>query len=197
MNTARSHDVPALIQSLVSEERDGTPQLVLVDDYLERKELAEALQSEAAVYGLEARPYDDILQADERWPSLEPARHAAIVLVDSGKGREWGEYLSANREQLPGWVRFLIVLVMPPDVPALATPAFFSWAKGNPLIEHLAIEPAVAEALSAEGELEAMRRETGWTPSEYIDAWRRGDLPDTHRHAVWLNLAYAVTRGAD
>jgi hypothetical protein len=197
MSTARSHNVPALIQTLVSEERDGTPQLVLVDNYLKRQDLAEALRREVAVYGLEAMSYQNRQQADEGLPALVPERHVAIALVDSGKGHDWGEYLSANREQLPRWVRFLIVLVMPPDLPALATPAFFSWAKGSPLIERLAIEPPTAEIPALEAELAAMQRETGLTPSEYIAAWRRGDLPDTHRHAAWLNLAYAVTREGD
>ncbi len=193
-----SENVRDLIEDLTAAYPDGTPVLVLVDDYLERKDIAAALAEEADLYGIELLQSPTPEDAQGRWPTGEGSRgRAALALIDAGAGERWAPWLEANREALPQWMRFVVVLMMPQDVPALArlAPAFLSWAKGLE-IRKLTI-PGTIPAADIEDELSRITAETGMSPEAFVEAWQRGEIPDTFRNTTWLNLAWAAAqRGA-
>ncbi len=109
-------------------------------------------------------------------------------------GERWAPWLEANREALPQWMRFVVVLMMPEDVPALArlAPAFLSWAKGLE-IRKLTIPGAIPPG-DIEAELSRITAETGMSPEAFVEAWQRGEIPDTFRNTTWLNLAWAAAQ---
>jgi len=183
-----------LIEDLVSSAPDGTPVVLPVDDYRERAELAVALAKEVSLFNIELVSFARLEDAREQMPLLEAHRdQAALLLVDPDEAAAFGPWLDACREALPSFVRFVIVLVFRNDLPSLAkgAPAFMSWAKALE-IPHLDREDAPISAREIGAELRRMEEITGLGPEEYVDAWRRGVLPDTHQNTVWLNLASAA-----
>jgi hypothetical protein len=174
---------------------DGTPVIVLVEDYRERADLARKLTEEARLFGIELVSFSRAADAEERLPLLAAVHNqAALLLVDSNQAASFGQWLDATREALPGFVRFIVVIVMRQDFPALAkgAPAFLSWAKALE-IPRLVQESAIIPASEIEEEISRIKQVTGLSPGEYIDAWQRGTIPDTQRNTAWLNLAYAMT----
>jgi hypothetical protein len=187
--------IAALVEDIATNAPTGTPIIVLVDDYRERADLAGLLTEEAALFGINVATFSRFDEASERLPQLEAAcDRAAILLVDSNEAATFGSWLDASREALPTFVRFVAVLVFRRDLPAFAknAPAFMSWAKVNEFA-HLAKEIADTQVSEVEAELRRMQEATGLSPEKYIEAWQRGDIPDTYRNTTWLNLAYAAT----
>lgn len=174
--------------------QDGTPAVVLVEDYRERANLVDRIAEEASLFGVSLVVLHDPGEARERMPLLESASdEAAAILIDPGAAPAWGEWLEASREALPFWLRFLIVLIMARDLPVLDkhAPSFMSWAKALE-IERLVIDPPIG-ADEVQEELRCLQEETGLSPTDYIEAWARGEITDTPEHAAWLNLAFAAT----
>lgn len=193
-----SEDVRSLIEDLATAEQDGVPAVILVDDYRERADLAAELSEEASLFGIDLVLVISVEEASERLPSLDARRDKAVlILIDAGNATSFGQWLNANREALPAWARFVLVLMLRQDFPMLAkeAPAFMSWAKAL-TIPHLAdVEPIPAAEIAEE--LRRLEQTTGLSPQAFIDAWERGELPDTYQNAAWLNLACAVSgRGA-
>lgn len=186
--------VQSLINDLAVAEQDGAPTIVLVDNYRERADLARDLTEETARFGIELISFSKVEEAYEKVPTLEATRdHAVLLLIDMAEAAAFGQWLDASRELLPLAARFVLVLMFKQDLPALAraAPSFMSWAKALEiphLIEDMGVGPSVIAA-----EMRLLEEETGKTPAEFVDAWRRGEIPDTHQNTVWLNLACAVT----
>lgn len=121
-----------LIEDLASTAPDGTPVVVLAQDYRERTDLAQALSEEASLFGIEVVSFTRLEDAIEQLPRLEAQRdQAALVLIEPHEATAFGPWLDASREALPLFVRFVVVLVLHKDFPAFAkaAPAFMSWAK--------------------------------------------------------------------
>jgi len=182
-----------LLEDLALSYPDGSPAIVTVTDYRERGRLADALVEGAKVFGIDLIPMVRSEDVMARLPTLSArSDQAALILVDAGAAGALGPWLEAARESLPEWVRFLILLVVPQEVPIIAktAPAFLSWAKGLEIRELSGVSRLPSEDLK--GELKNLQRETGMSPSEFIEAWERGALPDTFRNTSWLNLAWAA-----
>lgn len=190
-----SENLRDLVEDLATVSADGTAALVQVDDYLERTMLAESLVEEAGLYGIQVLTLRTPEDAQQQLPTAGgSAGRAALALIDAGAGERWAPWLEANREALPQWVRFLVTLVMPEDIPSLArlAPAFMSWAKG---LEFRKLDiPGPIPAEDVETELARMTAESGLSPEAFVEAWRRGEVPDTLRNTTWLNLAWAASR---
>lgn len=187
-----------LIEDLAITAPDGTPTIILVEDYRERVDLAQAIQDEAALFGVEIVSFARLDHAQEGLPQLDAQRNqAALLLVDPHEASAFGPWLDAIREALPSFVRFLVVVVLRGDLAALAksAPAFMSWAKAAE-IPQISSEVATIGPDEIAAELRCMTELTGLTPDAYVEAWQQGKLPDTHQNTVWLNLAFAATRGA-
>lgn len=166
-----------LVEDSATTCANGEPALVLVDDYLERSMLVESLTQEADLYGVHVLALSRPEQAQAQLPTAAGAEtRAAVVLVDAGEAATWASWLEANREALPQWVRFLIVLIMPADVPILSrAPAFMSWAKG---LEFRKLEiPGAISDEDVEAELARLERETGMSAEVFVEAWKRGRSP--------------------
>lgn len=112
-----SEDLRELIEDLAAAYPDGTPVLVLIDDYLERAKLAVALAEEADLYGIEVFQSSTLEDAQQRWPTREGnCGRAALALIETGAGEHWAPWLEANREALPQWMRFVQHDVAEPGV---------------------------------------------------------------------------------
>jgi len=189
-----SESLRDLVEDLASVS-EGQPALVLVDNYRERERLAKDLTEEADLYGIQvivpSTPEDAQQQVSA---GNGNGARAAVILIDAGAADAWGPWLEANREALPQWVRFVVVLMMPADVPVLSrlAPAFMSWAKGLE-IRKLDV-PGGIPSDDVDAELAQLEKETGMSADAFVDAWRRGDVPDTFRNTTWLNLAWAASR---
>jgi hypothetical protein len=186
--------LPDLIEDLVSSDADGTPVVLLVDDYRERADLARSLIEESKLFDVDLLSFPRLEDAVELLPLFE-AQHdkAAMLLVDPDEAAAFGPWLDACREALPSFARFVIVLVFRTDLPVLAkaAPAFMSWAKALE-IPHLKTKDGSIPADEVAAELRQMEEITGLGPEAYLEAWQRGKLPDTHSNTVWLNLAFAA-----
>ncbi len=190
-------NVSDLVEDLASDLAEGSPAIVLVENYLERAKLAESLIEEADLHGIDMVSLSGPEEAQERLPATgetDATRRAALVLIDADAAGTWAPWLEANREALPQWVRFLIVLMTASDVPNLSrlAPAFMSWAKGLEITK-LDIPAGISEDEVA-AELARLTQETGMSGDEFVDAWKRGVIPDTFRNTTWLNLAWAASR---
>jgi hypothetical protein len=183
-----------LFEDLTSAYPNGSPVIVIVNDYRSRQQLVDDMVDEARIFGVELVVSPRLEDAMARLPILSAQRdQAALLLIDADAAEPFGPWLDAAREALPNWVRFLLLLVLPQDIPALArtAPAFMSWAKGLEF-RHLDV-PAVLPQEDVQAELARIEHETGMTPAEYVEAWREGTLPDNFRHTTWLSLAWAAS----
>lgn len=182
-----------LFEDLTSAYPNGSPVIVVVNDYRSRQQLVDDMVEEASIFGIELILLPRLEDAMARLPMLSARRNqAALLLIDADTAEPFGPWLDAAREALPEWVRFLLLLVLPHDIPALAktAPAFMSWAKG---LEFRHLEgPAALPQADIQAELAQLERETGMTPARYVEAWREGTLPDNFRHTTWLGLAWAA-----
>ena len=116
-----SENLRELVEDLAIVYPDGTPALVQVDDYLERSMLAQALADEAGLYGIALLQVSTPEDAQKQWPTGEGhTGRAGLALIDAGVGERWAPWLEANREAFPAWMRFVVVLVTPQDLPVLA-----------------------------------------------------------------------------
>lgn len=182
-----------LLEDLTSSYPDGTPVLVLVDDYATRQQLADAIVDEARIFGVEVYVASRLEDAMAHLPTMSVLRdQAALLLIDAETAASFGPWLESAREALPQWVRFLVLLVLPDDVPALATtaPAFMSWAKSLEFRRLDAPRPLPGDEIH--DELTRLKQATGMTVRQFIEAWRRGTLPDNFRNTTWLTLAWAA-----
>jgi pimeloyl-ACP methyl ester carboxylesterase len=179
------------------DQQDGEPAIVLVHDYGEREALVASIQREAKIHGIDLVTFSTPEEAATTLPTLSaPKDQAAALLPRAGTGADWGRWLDSNRDRLPSFCRFLLVLVLASDLPALAmtAPAFMSWAKAR-VIDRLLVREEEEAPSNIADDLERMRAETGRSPQEFIAAWERGDIDDTYRNNVWLNLARAAVGG--
>jgi hypothetical protein len=188
-------DLRGFVEGLRSTGREQhPPAIVLAEDYRQRADLALALKAEAEVYGVELREFPSIDELLRLIPELSAARgDGAIILVDTDRGVEWGGWLEASRERLPDWFQLVIILLMPEELPRLASvaPSFFSWVKsqvvsGTELSQSSSGDDSVTTALAE------LQTATGMTPEQFVEAWKQGQLPDNLRNSSWLNLAMAV-----
>lgn len=182
-----------LLEDLTSSCPNGSPVVVLVNDYIARQQLADAIVDEARNFGVEVYVSSRLEEAMAHLPTLSVKRdQAALLLVDAETAAAFGPWLEAAREALPQWVRFLILLILPDDVPALATtaPAFMSWAKSLEFRRLAPTPPLPKEDIR--DELTRLNHETGMTAKQFVEAWRQGTLPDNFRNATWLTIAWAA-----
>jgi len=185
-----------LLEDLTVSFPNGSPVIVLVDDYGARRRLVDALVEEARIFSIELHVASRLEEAMARLPTLSVNRNeAALLLIDAGAAESFGPWLDAAREALPGWVRFLLLVMLPEDIPTLAkaAPAFMSWAKSFEFRRYDG--PHVLLGDDIQNELARLTSETGKTPREFVEAWRQGTLPDNFRNATWLTLAWAASDG--
>jgi hypothetical protein len=182
--------IRTLLDEVLAPGYPGVPVIVLFEDYRQREQWALALAKEAELHDVELRSFSRLSDALVGLPALAAARdNAALVLLDVSETVEWGRWLEANREKLPGWVLFLVVMVAREEFPGFVreAPAFLSWTKGR-VIERLSAEDKQSST-DITVELEEMKRQTGLSPEEFVQSWREGKLQDTYRNSAWLNLA--------
>lgn len=180
-----SESLSNLIEDLVSSCAAGQPALVLVDDYLERAKLAKSITEEASLHAVRVITLSVLEDAKQGLSDPEGREDfAAIILVDPGAAEVWGPWLEANREALPQWVRFLVVLMMPADVPVLSrlAPAFMSWAKGMEIRKLVPSDDIPSSDVDAE--LARLEKETGMSAETFIDAWKRGEVQPREQSRV-------------
>lgn len=185
-------DVRSLIDRLVALDGDGSPAVVLVDDYAQRADLLCALEREAEVHGITLEAQD---QADGGASTRADRDQALAILVNAGKAQVFGEWLDAYRDRLPTWARFVLVFVLQTELAMLLqhAPAFFSLVKGR-IVQQLVSQAPTIPAQDVQLALAEMSRQTGQTPAQFVEAWRRGEVPDTFQNNYWVNLAL-LSRG--
>lgn len=188
-----SEPLAALIDDLASEYADGLPAIVLVDDYLEREQIVTSVTAEAELHDIEVVHLATPAEAAEKLAPTDAVR-AVAVLIDAGAAEKWAPWLESNREAFPRWARFFVILMTVQDVPVLAklAPSFMSWAKAQ---QFRKVDlPAPIPVTDVNAEIARLTRETGMTMEAFVEAWKKGDLPDTYRSSAWLSLAWAASR---
>lgn len=190
-------ELRSFVEGLRSTGREQhPPALVLVEDYRQRAELAEALKAEADVHGIQLQEFSSVDALLGLMPQLSAARgDGAIILVDTDRGEEWGRWLEASRERLPDWFQLVLVLLISEELPLLVAvaPSFFSWVKAQ-VVSGAELTQAPTNGDSVMGALEELQAETGMTPRQFVEAWKEGRLADNFRNSSWLNLAMAALR---
>ena len=182
--------VRGLVADVLATGDDGIPALLIVRDYVERREIADALREEAELHGITLWRFDASEAAREKFQELESEQSdAAALLINAGEVGAWASWLEPFREQLPERVCFLVVMLFKEDMPALATlaPAFWSWVKAD--VRNTAADARPIERLDVAKEIKSL---TGLELDEFIARWERGELPDSWNNAALTNLAVAA-----
>lgn len=160
--------------------RGGSPILaILYDDLDGRRALLDEVRGQLESMG-------GAVQVDGVDDACAHPDAVAIWSVPYAQQVSAVEQLEAQRDRLRGRRRPL-VLVLPRGGAAIdrlrRSPFLASWLAGR------IIDPDALARIDPARERRAFEAHTGRTPEAFLDAWRRGALPDDLDHNLWVHRA--------